>query len=54
MRFLVLIAIVGGLAVAYPTVIRPALERFGNDAAQEADEEAKQGAKTAWCCVCRI
>jgi hypothetical protein len=46
-RFLVLIAIVGGLAVAYPTLIRPALAKFGNDAAQEAEEEAKQGAKTA-------
>jgi hypothetical protein len=46
-RFLVLIAIIGGLAVAYPTLIRPALAKFGNDAAQNAEEEAKQGAKTA-------
>jgi hypothetical protein len=33
--------------VAYPTVIRPALAKFGNDAAQEAEDDAKQGAKTA-------
>ena len=46
-RFLVLIAIVGGLAVAYPTVIRPALAKFGNKAAQDAEDEAKKGARTA-------
>jgi len=33
--------------VAYPTVIRPALAKFGNKAAQEAEDEAKKGAKTA-------
>ena len=46
-RFLVLIAIVGGLAAAYPTLIRPALAKFGNKAAQEQEDEAKKGAKTA-------
>jgi hypothetical protein len=46
-RFIVLIAIVGGLAVAYPTVIRPALAKFGNKAAQDAEDEAKNGARTA-------
>src|SRR5690349_19052064 len=46
-RFIVLIAIVGGIAVAYPTVIRPALAKFGNKAAQDAEDEAKKGAKTA-------
>jgi len=46
-RFLVLIAVIGGIAVAYPTVIRPALAKFGNKAAQDAEDEAKKGAKTA-------
>jgi hypothetical protein len=46
-RFLVLILIIGGIAVAYPTVIRPALAKFGNKAAQDAEDEAKKGAKTA-------
>jgi hypothetical protein len=53
-RFLVLIAIVGGLAVAYPTLIRPALAKFGNDAAQEAEEEANSGAKTAQAGECVV
>jgi hypothetical protein len=53
-RFLVLIAIVGGLAVAYPTLIRPALAKFGNDAAQEAEEEANSGARTAQAGECVV
>jgi hypothetical protein len=53
-RFLVLIAIVGGLAVAYPTVIRPALAKFGNKAAQEAEDEANKGAKTAQAGECVV
>jgi hypothetical protein len=46
-RFLVLLLIVGGLAVAYPTVIRPALAKFGDKSAQDAEEDAKKGAHTA-------
>jgi hypothetical protein len=53
-RFLVLIVIVGGLAVAYPTLIRPALAKFGNDAAQEAEEEANSGARTAQAGECVV
>jgi len=53
-RFLVLIVIVGGLAVAYPTVIRPALAKFGNKAAQEAEDDAKKGAKTAQAGECVV
>jgi hypothetical protein len=53
-RFLVLIAIVGGLAVAYPTLIRPALAKFGNEAAQDAEEEADKGARTAQAGECVV
>jgi hypothetical protein len=40
--------------VAYPTVIRPALAKFGNDAAQDAEDEANKGARTAQAGECVV
>jgi hypothetical protein len=47
LRFLIPLALVAALAIGYPTVIRPLLAKLGNDSAQEAEEEAKAGARTA-------